>query len=135
VRQHHDFFKKYAGTDGRVYGQDADAVRLARNGKNEFFELFLTDGGPLGYPTIFRDVCPYPGDSMDVEYDWLVWHDGLVQRTAEAAVEEEKYDELYVLADMLQEAGCNHTRLISHLREPKGHMVGCWALDLLLGRL
>jgi hypothetical protein len=61
-----NFFKEHAHTDGRVYGQDAAAVRLARNGKNEFFERFLTDGGSLAYPNTFRDVCPYPRDNRDV---------------------------------------------------------------------
>jgi hypothetical protein len=68
-------------------------------------------------------------------YDWLVWHDGLVQRTAEQAVEDEKYDELFVLADMLEEAGCQDERLIGHLRVRTGHGIGCWGLDRLLDRL
>jgi hypothetical protein len=58
-----------------------------------------------------------------------------VQRTAENAIEEEKYDELYVLADMLAEAGCGHAHLLAHLRQKDGHNIGCWAIDLLLDRL
>jgi hypothetical protein len=40
-----------------------------------------------------------------------------------------------VLADALQEAGCDSDELLSHLRDPKAtHVRGCWALDLVLGK-
>lgn len=42
---------------------------------------------------------------------------------------------LMVLADYLEEAGCTCTPLLDHLRLSKHpHRVGCWALDLVLGK-
>lgn len=42
---------------------------------------------------------------------------------------------LLVLADALEEAGCDDPSLLAHLREPEGvHVRGCWVVDLLLGR-
>jgi hypothetical protein len=41
---------------------------------------------------------------------------------------------LAILADALEEAGCNEADLLSHLREPGFHVRGCWALDLVTGR-
>jgi hypothetical protein len=41
---------------------------------------------------------------------------------------------LAVLADALEEAGCNQTDLLAHLRGHGPHVRGCWAVDLLLGR-
>jgi hypothetical protein len=38
-----------------------------------------------------------------------------------------------VLADALEEAGCDDADLLGHLRGPGPHAHGCWALDLLLG--
>ena len=41
---------------------------------------------------------------------------------------------LAVLADALEEAGCDQADLLAHLRGPGPHVRGCWAVDLLLGR-
>jgi hypothetical protein len=42
---------------------------------------------------------------------------------------------LAVLADMLEEAGCTDPLLLGHLRGPGPHLRGCWAVDLLLGKV
>jgi hypothetical protein len=39
-----------------------------------------------------------------------------------------------LLADALEEAGCDATELLTHLRRPGPHARGCWALDTLLGK-
>ncbi len=44
------------------------------------------------------------------------------------------FDELPVLADALEEAGCTGAEILEHLRSPGRHARGCWALDLLLGK-
>ncbi len=36
-----------------------------------------------------------------------------------------------ILADALQDAGCDDADLLDHLRQPDGHTTGCWALDLI----
>jgi hypothetical protein len=41
---------------------------------------------------------------------------------------------LAVLADALEEAGCDQADLLSHLRDPGPHVRGCWVIDLLLGK-
>jgi hypothetical protein len=41
---------------------------------------------------------------------------------------------LAVLADALEEAGCDNEDILSHLRGPGPHVSGCWAVDLLTGR-
>ena len=39
-----------------------------------------------------------------------------------------------VLADALEEAGCDNADLLNHLRGPGPHVRGCWAVDLILGK-
>jgi hypothetical protein len=39
---------------------------------------------------------------------------------------------LAILADALEEAGCQDNDLLQHLRSPGPHVLGCWALDLIL---
>jgi hypothetical protein len=41
---------------------------------------------------------------------------------------------LAVLADALEEAGCDNGDLLAHIRGPGPHVRGCWALDLALAK-
>jgi hypothetical protein len=41
---------------------------------------------------------------------------------------------LAVLADALEDAGCDQADLLAHLRGPGPHVRGCWAIDPLLGK-
>lgn len=43
-------------------------------------------------------------------------------------------DRLAVLADALEDAGCNNAEILEHLRSPDPHVRGCWALDLVLDK-
>lgn len=45
------------------------------------------------------------------------------------------FDRMPILADALQDAGCNSTKLLNHLRDISAtHVRGCWALALVLGK-
>jgi hypothetical protein len=72
---------------------------------------------------------------------WLAWNRGTVRRLAEAAYEQRSLPEgtleparLAVLADALEEVGCDDGGLLEHLRSPGPHTRGCFAVDALLGR-
>lgn len=41
---------------------------------------------------------------------------------------------LPIVADALEEAGCNDTDLLDHCRQPGPHARGCWVVDLLTGK-
>lgn len=41
---------------------------------------------------------------------------------------------LCILADALEDAGCGEEGLLRHLRSKLGHVWGCWAVDLVLGK-
>lgn len=56
-------------------------------------------------------------------------------RSLAAAIHaEQAFDRLPILADAMEDAGCTDERFLNHLREPREHCRGCWALDLVLGR-
>ena len=44
------------------------------------------------------------------------------------------FDRLPILADALEDAGCDAVELLNHLRGPGPHARGCWAVDAVLGR-
>jgi hypothetical protein len=39
-----------------------------------------------------------------------------------------------ILADALQDAGCEHADILSHCRGDGPHVRGCWVVDLVLGK-
>jgi len=64
-----------------------------------------------------------------------------VTKLAQAAYDERslpagtlELDRLAVLADALEDAGCDSADILSHLRNPGTHVRGCWVIDLILGR-
>jgi hypothetical protein len=66
--------------------------------------------------------------------EWLTWNGGTVPKLAQTIYEEGAFDRLPILADALEEAGCDDADILSHCREPGAHVRGCWVLDLLLGK-
>jgi hypothetical protein len=69
----------------------------------------------------------------------LHWNGGAVVQLAQAAYAERMMPEghldparLGVLADALEEAGCDAPEILAHLRAPGPHWRGCWCLDIIL---
>jgi hypothetical protein len=84
---------------------------------------------------LLRDIVGnpfHPAPTLDPA--WLEWNGGTVQRLARAVYDERRFDDLPILADALEEAGCDCAELIAHCRAGGEHARGCWALDLLLGQ-
>ncbi|QEL19808.1 hypothetical protein [Limnoglobus roseus] len=53
---------------------------------------------------------------------------------AESAYEDRAFDRLPILADALEDAGCEDEAVLNHLRGPGPHCRGCWVVDLVLGK-
>ncbi len=62
------------------------------------------------------------------------WRTSDVKLLAEGIYKEKSFDRTPILADALQDAGCDNEDLLDHLRETGSHVRGCWALDLVLGK-
>ena len=45
-----------------------------------------------------------------------------------------EFGNLPVLADALQDAGCENADVLDHCRGPGSHVRGCWVVDLVLGK-
>ncbi|AWM42519.1 hypothetical protein C1280_35020 [Gemmata obscuriglobus] len=44
------------------------------------------------------------------------------------------FEHMPILADALQDAGCESGRVLDHCRGPAPHARGCWVIDLVLGK-
>jgi hypothetical protein len=82
---------------------------------------------------LLRDLCA-PFDCPALDPSWLAWHDGTVGKLTQGIYLEDAFEQLPILADALEEAGCADRQILDHLRGPGPHTRGCWPLDLLLGK-
>jgi hypothetical protein len=62
------------------------------------------------------------------------WRTNTVAQLATQIYEERAFDQLPILGDALEEAGCSNGALLDHCRGAGPHVRGCWAIDLLTGR-
>lgn len=83
---------------------------------------------------LLREIFGNPFRPVVVDPSWLRWRDGFVVAMARVIADEARFEDLPILADALEEAGCDNRDLLGHLRTPDEHVRGCWALDLLLNR-
>ena len=62
------------------------------------------------------------------------WRTSAALGLARSMYESRDFAAMPVLADALQEAGCNNADILSHCRRGGPHVRGCWVVDLVLGK-
>ena len=61
------------------------------------------------------------------------WRTSDVMLLAQGIYEEKAFDRMPILADALQDAGCDNDDILSHCRDTSlTHVRGCWVVDLVL---
>ena len=81
---------------------------------------------------ILREVFGNPFRSITFD---PAWRTSDVMLLATGIYGEKAFDRMPILADALQDAGCDADALLAHLRDANAaHVRGCWALDLVLGK-
>lgn len=79
---------------------------------------------------LIREVFGNPFRPVDVS-PWLTSD---VVALARGIYDERAFDRMPILADALQDAGCDNVNVLDHCRGPGEHVRGCWVIDLLLGK-
>jgi hypothetical protein len=62
------------------------------------------------------------------------WLTPTVVALASGIYAEMAFDRMPILADALQDAGCDNEDILSHCRQQRKHVRGCWVVDLVLGK-
>jgi len=62
------------------------------------------------------------------------WRTSAVVALADGIYADRAFDRLPILADALQDAGCDNEDVLAHCRADGPHARGCWVVDLLLGK-
>ncbi len=131
-----------------LMGQDSDPWNLAANVAliGRMFESgeptllpegFMLAGGTLmrresaAQASILREVVANPDWTRAFDHRWRT---DAVRGIAAAIEESRAWDRLPILADALQDAGCEDEHLLGHCRlADHAHRPGCWALDRVRG--
>ncbi len=90
------------------------------------------DAETAAQANLLRDLFgPLPFRPVAVD---TTWRTPPVVALATSIYDDRSFDDLPVLADALEEAGCTDPAILDHLRGPEPHVRGCWVVDLLLGK-
>jgi hypothetical protein len=78
-----------------------------------------------------HDVFGNPFRPVPADPAWLT---SAVVALAGGIYADRAFDRMPILADALEDAGCEDTDVLSHCRSGGPHVRGCWVVDLLLGK-
>jgi hypothetical protein len=88
-----------------------------------------------GQAALLRELFgPLPFRPVGVPASVRVWNGGTLVRLARAIYDGRRFGDMPVLADALEEAGCDNADLLAHCRQSGEHVRGCWVVDLLLAK-
>jgi hypothetical protein len=93
--------------------------------------IAATPDKPKDQAVILRDIFGNPFRPVALDPSWLT---STVVALAEGIYAERTFDRLPILADALQDAGCENPDVLDHCRGPGPHVRGCFVVDLLTGR-
>lgn len=87
---------------------------------------------PFICPLLREMFNPFHSDYIDPY--WIKWNEGTVSKLAQGIYKDNFWPDMPILADALEEAGCNDESILAHCRGQINHVRGCWVVDLLLGK-
>ena len=80
---------------------------------------------------MFREVA---GSTPPVAFS-PAWRTSNVMLLGNGIYAERAFDRMPILADALQDAGCDSDDILNHCRDTNQvHVRGCWVVDLVLGK-
>jgi hypothetical protein len=81
---------------------------------------------------LLRDIFGDPFCPVSLRSAWLTSD---VLALARGIYDERAFDRMPILADALQDAGCDNDDILNHCRDASlTHVRGCWVVDLVLGK-
>jgi hypothetical protein len=80
---------------------------------------------------LLRDIAGNPFQSLEMQPEWFT---DTAVALARQMYDSREFSAMPILADALQDAGCDDDDILNHCREAREHVRGCWVVDLLLGK-
>jgi hypothetical protein len=105
---------------------DRDHEGSATEGFREMMEAIRAE-----YAVVFRDIFGNPFRPVTFSQEWRT---DTVVALARQMYDSRAFDRMPILADALQDAGCDSEDVLDHCRGEGPHVRGCWVVDLVLGK-
>lgn len=99
-------------------------ARLRQLSRGSYYEIFREEGYPKGDGSAPPARPSFPA----------AWRTEITIGLARHVDETGNFSSMPILADALEEAGCDNADILAHCREPGVHVRGCWVVDLVLGK-
>ena len=90
-----------------------------------------TSGLGVALAYLVRDIFGNPFRPVVFSPEWRT---DTALSLARQMYDSRDFSAMPILADALQDAGCDDDGVLAHCREPREHARGCWVVDLLLGK-
>src|SRR5262249_39437107 len=74
------------------------------------------------------DIIGNPFRPVGVDRSWLTWNERTVPKIAQSIYDDRRFEDLPILADSLEEAGCTDEQVLEHCRGRGLHARGCWVV-------
>lgn len=127
--------------EGTVVSAIANAVQPPREGDDyvqyaiQAIWLALEPSNRLRsvqFSRLLRCVFGNPFQPVAINPEWL---SSTVTAMAQQMYDARDFSTMPILADALQDAGCDNDAILNHSRDGNGvHVRGCWVVDLILGK-
>ncbi len=91
----------------------------------------LWDAARSAQVALARDIFGNP--FRPVSFD-NVWQTSSAVALAQRMYESRDFSLMPILADAMQDAGCEHPDILGHCRDDGNHVRGCWVVDLVLAK-
>jgi hypothetical protein len=88
-------------------------------------------GENVAFAELVRDIFGNPFRPVVVDTAWLTAN---VVALARGIYDDRAFDRMPILADALQDAGCDSDEILNHCRQPGEHVRGCWVVDAVLNK-
>jgi hypothetical protein len=90
----------------------------------------LNEPDQLGFRALVHDVVGNPFRPIE----FLVgWRSGNTIALARGMYDSRDFSAMPILADALEDAGCDNATILEHCRGDTKHVRGCWVVDQVLG--
>jgi hypothetical protein len=109
-------------------------ARAMAQGRSSSEGRAIGEAERAAHARLLRDIFGNPWWPASIPPPVLAWNGDTVPRLAQSIYEEHAFDRTPILADALEEAGCQDADILGHLRGPGAHTRGCFVVDALLGR-
>jgi hypothetical protein len=113
-----------------THAASAMAYYCAKNPRSKAWNT-AWDVERLAQAALLREIIGNPFRPITINPSWLT---STVLALASGIYGEKAFDRMPILADALQDAGCDSEDILTHCRQPGEHVRGCWCVDLLLNK-